>query len=102
MKKTDYQVVQKSQKVALERAVTINEKASNLRVEINLNPVKGMYSIKSVINFEQITGETKLDSALIKTVGELILEAIIYGENWKETWQSTRSSEENSLGLDLD
>ena len=97
MNKNDFQVVQKSQKIAFERGVQINDKASTLRIEATLNPIKGIFAITQKIGYEQITGDTKLDDAMLKTSNELKKEAILYCKNWQKEWYKQQESDETDM-----
>jgi len=76
------------------RGVQINDKTSNLSVELKLNHKKDLVTIVAKIDNDQMTGDAKLDSAMLETLNELTLEAISQGVKWRN--ERKKAKEENS------
>lgn len=91
MNSKDFQIKKKTFVVSFARPVTINDTASELTVDVSLNNLKGLYTIKPKINFNQVTGDAELDGATIETVGDLIEEAIKYALAWRSEWEESRA-----------
>ena len=91
MNPKDFQIKKKTFVVSFARPVTINDTASELTVDVSLNNLKGLYTIKPKINFNQVTGDAELDGATIETVGDLIEEAIKYALAWRSEWEESRA-----------
>ncbi len=94
MKKIDYQVNIGIMPVIFTRGVVINDKSSNLSVELKLNHKKDLFTINAKVNNNQVTGDDMLDVAMLETHNELILEAIKYGVNWRN--ERLAAKEENA------
>lgn len=94
MKKTDYQIKKGSEKVKFLRGVKINEKDTNLTVELTLNHNKGLYTIQPKISTSEVTGDEKLDRVTCEVVGDLLYEATLYAQNWRMEWLSKQPKEE--------
>lgn len=93
MNPKDFQIKKKTFVVSFTRPVSINDTASELTVDISLNNLKGLFTIKPKINFNQVTGDAELDGATIETVGDLIEEAIKYALAWRSEWEESRSND---------
>lgn len=57
MNPKDFQIKKKTFVVSFTRPVSINDTASELTVDVSLNNLKGLFTIKPKINFNQVTGD---------------------------------------------
>lgn len=109
MNPKDFQIKKKTFVVSFTRGVTINDIASELTVDISLNNLKGLFTIKPRINYNQVTGDDELDGATVETVGDLVQEAISYGLKWRREWEEANEKSDpdqmklsfgNKIGFD--
>lgn len=86
MKRQDYQIKRGIEKLKFERSCEINDRDTNLTIELSLNHSKGIYTVQPKVSTGEVTGEPKKDKATCAVVGELLFESIQYANNWRLQW----------------
>lgn len=103
MKKTDYQVKKGSEKIKFIRGVKINDKDTNLTIQLSLNHNKGLYTIQPQLTTSEVTGDDTLDKETCKVVGDLLFEATVYAEEWRKEWLTNQpGGDKNQLPMGFD
>lgn len=100
MKKTDYQIKKGNEKIKFVRGVKINDKDTNLTVEITLNHNKGLYTIAPKITTSEVTDDEVLDKATCKVMADLLYEAMQYCIKWRKKIKENDDAEQLPLGFD--
>lgn len=95
MNKKDYRIKKGPEKVKFLRAVKINDKDTNLSIEVTLNHNKGLYTLQPKVSTSEVSGDATLDKAMCKVVGDLLYEATLYCEKWRSEWRSNQPKDEN-------
>lgn len=91
MKKRDFQVKEQNQKFDIVRAVKIKDKDQVLKVVLELNSRKGLFTISSKIGYDKITDDQTLDKAMLDQLSALTYEAVKKGLDWKKEWNEAQS-----------
>ena len=94
MKKGDFQIKKANEKRKVVRSAKINDKDTEISIEVTLNHNKGLYTLKPLISTSHIEEGDPKKNALCKLVGDLLFEAIKDAEQWREEWLSNRPDQE--------
>jgi hypothetical protein len=95
MKPEEFQIIKGNESPEFVRSVTLNDRATEIKIVANLNNKKGLFNIGTKLHSGQITGNAKLDDATIKLVSELQKEAIKYALEWKRDWAENNVSNDD-------
>lgn len=99
MKKGDFQIKKANEKRKVVRSAKINDKDTEIAIEVMLNHNKGLYTIKPLISTSHVEDSDAKKNALCKLVGDLTFEAIKDAEKWREEWLKNRPKEGGSLPM---
>ena len=102
MKRTDYSIKKGSEKIKFLRGVKINDKDTNLTIEMTLNHNKGLYTIQPKISTSEVAADPVLDKAMCKVVSELLYEATVYATLWRDNWLSNQSDDNDGKQTKMD
>lgn len=92
LKPKDYTVQRGTEKIQYLRGVEIEREKSNLTVVLSKNNKKGIYTVQAQLTSKQIT-ETAEDKQAVKMLGELMLQAIKDGAQWRDKWHKLNSDQ---------